>query len=75
MHPLSTIVFNPDTTAEQHDLVNQITPLLHATRDDRIEMREIFRPTPGGDEITLYVIVHTGNLLGMIADLTDHNLI
>lgn len=44
-------------------------------RGTKIEMREIFRPTPGGDEVTLYVIVHTGNLLGMIADLTDHNLI
>lgn len=75
MQPLSTIVFNPDTASELEELMRQITPLLHATRDDRIETRTLTRPAPDGDEVTLYVIVHTGNILGMIADLSDHDLI
>lgn len=76
MKILSTIVFNPDTTAEQRELVRRIEPLLHATRDDYIEEKILSRPHPdGGDETTIYVIVHTSNLLGFIADLKDENII
>ena len=72
MNILSTIVFNPTTTDEQQMLVRQITPLLHTTRDDWIETRMVDRPHPdGGDECTLYVIVHTGNLRGMLEDMEE----
>lgn len=71
MRILSTIVFYPTTTDEQNQLVKQITPLLTATRDDWIETRDVSRPLSDSEECTLYVIVHTGNLRGMMADLED----
>lgn len=72
MKILSTIVFTPDTTDEQQQLVRDITPHLHASRDDWVETRQVERPVGSLNdewEATLYVIVHTGNLRGMIADL------
>lgn len=72
MERLSTIVFNPDTTLEAEDLMKRLRPLLHVTRDDRLELTVTERPHPdGGDEVTIYVIIHTGNITGMIEDLRD----
>lgn len=53
MKLLSTIVFNPDTTEEQNQLVRMLTPLMHHTRDDRLEVKSEERPTADGDEVTL----------------------
>lgn len=80
MHPLSTIIFNPDTTDEANRLLRELEKFLHDTRNDRIEFRQIERPCSDPDgsaawESTLYVIVHTGNLLGMIADLTEAGML
>jgi len=71
MQLLSTIVFNPDTSDEQDHLVRMLTPYLEATRDDRLEVKSVERPTADGDEVTLYVIIHTGNLLGMVTELAE----
>ncbi|UUV44502.1 hypothetical protein RCMENCHIE_133 [Rhodobacter phage RcMenchie] len=72
MERLSTIVFNPDTTHNAEQLMKTLRPLLHVTRDDRLEMTVTERPHPdGGDEVTIYVIIHTGNIAGMIEDLRD----
>lgn len=80
-HPLSTIVFNPDTTEEAIRLMRDLEKHLHATRDDWLEFRRIDGPCPpdgsgyGSEESTLYVIAHTGNLLDMIAELTEADLL
>ena len=81
MYPLSTIVFTPDTTEEAQQLMRELEGFLVATRDDWLEFRQIERPLPldengyGSAEVNLYVIIHTGNLLGMIAELTEANLL
>lgn len=71
MSRMSTLVWNPDTTAEQKELVQKFTPLLHITRGDRMEVINEIVPTIDGEEVNLYVIVHTGNVLGFLADLRD----
>lgn len=71
MKILSTIAFYPTSTEEVNKLVADITPHLHATRDDWLEVKEVYRPTSDSEEDTLYVILHTGNLRGLMADLED----
>jgi hypothetical protein len=72
-HPTSQLVFNPTTTPELEQLMRELEPFLHNTRGDSLERREITENE--GETVTLYVILRTGNLEGMLADLREANVI
>ena len=73
---LSVITFNPTSSDEMDQLVRAITPLLTPTRDDWLETTCVHRPHPdGGEEDTLYVRIHTGNITGMMRELEEENIV
>lgn len=66
---LATIPFPCDSLNEAQQLMRQMTDaeILRDTRGDKLEISL----TPSDPHFPCYVVVHTGNIRGMVADLED----
>lgn len=70
MELLSRIVMTVDTHTEAADLERHLMPIIHATRGDSLEVCTVNKPMGDGSlEVTIYIIIHTMNYLGMAHDL------
>lgn len=70
---LATIPFPFEYQSHAKAFMNWVTEvqILQETRGDKLELVE----TPDDPHFKFYVVVHTGNIRGMIADLEEHNFL